>query len=157
MIVLFVKSSYINNYAANPYDFGLSFKKNNGEKINITKLQLTLNGAPLVCDPMNTPSQLCMAYYRHLVGNLGQTYTPEDSWIKLDDFLGGYALVTYDLSQDGRAADGQVKHPTKLGHLSLSVSFSEALESAITVYIFSEFPSSMMTDKNRAVSYAYLS
>ncbi len=156
MIVLFVKSSFLNNAGANPYDFGVSFKKNDGTKINITKLQLSINGAPLVVDPMHTHQQLCLAYYRHLVANLGQTYTPEDSWIKLEDFLGGYGFFVMDLSRDNRAADGHVIHPAKSGHIKLEISFSEALESPITVYIFSEFSSSLILDKNRNPKYQYL-
>ena len=127
------------------------------ETTKITKVNLSLNGAPLETAPEGDVEQMRMAAYRRLIDHLGESNTAVDSYIKWDDFnAGGYSIWSYDITADGRAADSSLRHVSRAGHLRLEVAMSQTLKSSVNVFVFSSFASSFTVSKNRAVAYQFL-
>ncbi len=158
VLVMFIQSSaYQATYTSNPYELGAEFPEADGSKTKLTKVNLSLNGAPLETAPEADVQQMRMAAYRRLIDHLGESNTAVDSFITWDDFNnGGYTIFSFDVTADGRAADSSVKHVSRPGHLRLEVSLSQTLKSAVTMFVFSSFASSFTINKNRAVSYNFL-
>ena len=133
----------------------MEFKHGRGS-IKLTRVNLSLNGTPMETDPAATHDQLVIGAFRHLYQHLGQEGRFQDSYISFHDFVGGSGYFLFDLTQAGRAAETNAKHPIKSGSLRLSVNFDQVLPFSITMHTVGEFASAMTVNKNRSVQFQYI-
>ncbi len=154
LLVLMVPSKYWEpNYEANPFELMCKFEDSQGADIRLTRSILTINGTPLEQDPANSHDQLVLRAYRALYKNLGWS---EDCFISYTNFVNGFFMQLYDLTQSGRAYDSGARQPVKQGNLRLELDFEEPLPYAITLVVLAEMNASVEINKNRGITYNYV-
>ncbi len=159
ILLFFIPTKYSQGgYGANPFEFCNEFKKEDDTMVKLTKVNLSINGAPLENYEANTHDKLVVSGFHMLYKNLGLLTNKSDSACALDlvAFNKGYSMFLFDTTKTGRAYNTGAEQPSKTGSLRLEVGFSDVLPGAVELMVFSEYHSSMDITKNRSVSYNYV-
>ena len=80
----------------------------------------------------------------------------QDDWgndITKEDFVGGYALFSFDLSP--HKCYGDHFNVIKKGNLRIKLSFREAVSTVLTLFVYMEYDNMMEITKNRNVIFDY--
>ncbi len=158
LLLAMIKSEYWEGgYKHNPFQMDCTFVQDS-EIVNLTRSSLTLNGAPVETVITNSHDQLILAAYRQMFKNLGQLDTTDDCYTELRAFEGegGYFMLLYDLTQDGRAANKGARHPVRSGNLRLELQFDKVLPASVNLFVLAEYHSSCEIGKSRSIQYNFI-
>ena len=159
MLMLFVAESFwTGGYGTNPLD-SRGYVEKDAAKANITKAVLSINGIMINPEPAQMHEQLVAKEYKGMYEALGYLFSTDGPGtnLTLQDFRECYFMLFVDLSKDGRASDGTVRHLPKEGNLRFELGFDAALPQALNLFCLSEYNAAVQVDKNRNVQFNYLS
>ncbi len=156
-LVLISAHIYDGGYQTNALDFENYFRNATGVKTSLVRSVLSVNGVAIEQDPMGTSPKMQMSAFRTMYKALGQLDKREDCSISLKAFTNGKFMMFYDLTASGRAPAGHIaRQPPKTGPLRLELTFSGPLPVSVYLFVFAEYPSAMVVDKNRSITYKYI-
>ena len=157
LILMVPDAVWQGTYDTNPLEFLATVTSGNATA-KLERILLTLNGTPLdqYCST-NHDELLTMGFYR-LYQRLGQLLSSDSGCgLTRDDFRGGFFMYMFDLTQSSRAFNTSARQPTKAGNLRLEVTFDEALPTSMNLFCINEYHASVSIDKNRNVTYSFVS
>lgn len=139
IIGLVRNTAYNGDIDRNPYNF---------QHFNMNGVSLHINNESLPNEPYRPDFEhgYAVRLYRDLFDNTGVSHDDCGSILTYSLFLGGCALIAWDLSPD--LCNGYHLHTSHSGLLELNVTFSQALVQPITMVIFSTFDAVVSIDKN---------
>ena len=124
---------------------------------SMTAARLTVNA--LRVDPINSKNwnQLVLGGYHQLIRNLGlETVYDRAIGFTYQQYARRNFYLLFDLTQSGRAFDSSVRYATREGQLRLEVDFDKALPTTVNMFALAEFNASVKIDKNRNITYNFV-
>jgi hypothetical protein len=143
LVALVSAASYSGRYELNPYNF---------QHYNLNSIEFNVDGN-LLPTPALQPD-FAQNNFVDAFSSLGSGFDAlgrsDYMSISRTDFPRGYALYLFDLSSDARKRGMTVK--SLKGHARLQMRFETPIPEAVTVLIYSQFPSIMTIDGARNVT-----
>ena len=160
-IVMFMIPQYLyeGGISFNPFESSPYIMDGAGARaraIRLSELTLSVNGVPLKHAPSDDPDQLVVSQYRQMFQSLGQLDSNNTCGISLKEYRMGYFILVWDITASLRAADVEVRQPTKSGHLRLELKWDAPLPYAMNLFSIAEYHSAVAVDKSRNVAYNYI-
>ncbi|XP_065203481.1 uncharacterized protein F54H12.2-like [Planococcus citri] len=141
----------VNNKATNG-----DFKTNpfNFQHYNLNYLCLYIDGhqVPSRALKPDYKNSLYAEAYNTLFGGTGIHYSNHTHTISRDDYVGGYALYCYDLTQDLTAHLPTHWNLVRHGSVRVDLGFADAIEEPVNMILYAEYDNIIEIDKRRNVS-----
>ncbi|KAK6189082.1 hypothetical protein SNE40_005125 [Patella caerulea] len=125
----------------NPFQF---------EHNQLENIKLTKNGEIVDEYDVDFPQRQAIAPYLDLMKRVAVLNTREDLDLPFNDYINGYTLYCFDLTND-HGADGNYFHPKAAGNLSLELKFGAAPTNHLSLVLFAEYDNVLEIDANRQV------
>lgn len=148
-IGLIEMESFHGDYKKNPFNF---------QNFGVTQLGLTLDGEQIPFKPLRvkyneTGGQNYIEAYQNLFLGTDKWFENEGNGITRVDYPNGYALYCFDLSPDQNGGDHF--NMRRNGALNLEIIFEKALESALTVIVYTQFQNLVEVTASRDILFDY--
>ena len=134
------------NYSKNPFNF---------KHFDLSQISVTIDNQDVPYSPLNEnlkENGYIRAYY-NLFAGINRAGLDWGNDITKEDFVGGYALFSFDLSPD--KCYGDHFNVIKKGNLRIKLSFREAVSTVLTLFVYMEYDNMMEMTKNRNVIFDY--
>ena len=134
------------NYSKNPFNF---------KHFDLSQISVTIDNQDVPYSPLNVnfkENGYIRAYY-NLFAGINRAGLDWGNDITKEDFVGGYALFSFDLSPD--KCYGDHFNVIKKGNLRIKLSFREAVSTVLTLFVYMEYDNMMEITKNRNVIFDY--
>ena len=133
--------AYDGNAIKNPFKF---------HHHHLEYIKLTKNGDLVDEYEMDFANKQAMTPYLDLMKRVGILNSKEDLDLTFNDYIKGYTLYCFDLTND-HGADQLNFHPKSSGNLSLELRFEQAPQNSLNLLLFAEYDNVLEIDQNRQV------
>ena len=143
VIGLVASDAFNGSITTNPFNFASH---------DVSFLSLYLDGKQVPSKPLQpnfAEGQFIRAYYNSMVAS-GLANRDAGSNISRDDFAGGFALYSLDLTPS-LLDDNELFELVKSGALRLEIKFSRAQNASLTVVVWAEMDNMIEIDRSRQV------
>lgn len=128
------------DYGENPFNF---------QHFSVNKIHINANGKQFPPDSLETnfdsTPRLVSRAYNHLMMNTGMWRQEKGNLISFAGYQAGQTLFGFDMSPD--LCNGFHIHPSPEGHVTLEISWRNALPHPITLLVHSSFESVIVREK----------
>lgn len=100
-------------------------------------------------------TKMVVSAYNTMFSGTGIHFANEGNYLCLDDFIGGFCLMAFDMSPDLSANSHTHWNLIKHGSVRMEVRFDDALTTTLNCIVFAEFDNIIEIDKNRNISIDY--
>ena len=117
---------------------------------NLEYIKLTKNGDLVDEYEMDFANKQATTPYLDLMKRVGVLNGKEDLDLTFNDYIKGYTLYCFDLTND-HGADQANFHPKSAGNLCLELRFEQAPQNSLNLLIFAEYDNVLEIDANRQI------
>lgn len=137
-VTLVRADAYAGSYSKNPYNF---------QNFDLNYIQILIDGNSV--GPALQPNYSTKDYTESFLSVFGDRYPAHGgNWLWRSDYPAGYTIYRFKI--EGQVEPGIMTLPKK-AHTRLNIRFTKALPEAVTVIVYSQYPSLMKINKARDI------